>query len=258
MSYRPRRRVWSADTSWNISKCETHFGDCLPVSCWRITLQLYNDIREFPNCQRAYQKQDVRFGRDFASKFKQKPYFNAGIFIAYIRTILLLYIDTFRGRAVLAQEIAVLLMAHCSADVSDDVIRILTEARARVITFAPHTTQVLQVLDLAFFGVLNRCPRYELPFDENNATVKVITKVYHDFTQTMARPNVWGTFCALVFEFDTRREPYELLFDEAKLRESAGFQELCSVMFAWTSSRADDVLLASVGSTNLGKSTLRQ
>jgi hypothetical protein len=137
------------------------------------------------------------------------------------------------------------------------VIRILTEARVRVITFEPQTTQVFQVIDLTIFGVLKRCPRYELPFDDDNALVKVITKVYHDFTQTMSRPNVWGTFRALgfEFEFDTRRDPYELLFDEVKLRESAVFEELCSVTLPWTGYRADDVLLASVGSTSLSKST---
>jgi hypothetical protein len=140
--------------------------------------------------QEHLKKQGVRFGRDFALKRSQKPYFNASIFLAYIRTIIVPYIDVFHGRAVLAQEIAVLLMAHCSADVSHDVIHILSEAKVRVITFAPHTTQVFQVLVLTLFGVLKRYPRYELPFDENNATVKVITKVYRDFRQTMARPNV--------------------------------------------------------------------
>jgi hypothetical protein len=159
----------------------------LPVSCWIITFPLYTGI--------------------------------AGIFLHYIRTILLPYVDTFRGPAVFAQEIAVVLMADCSADYRDDAIRILIEARVRVVTCAPHTTQVSQVLDLTLFGVLKRCPRYELPFDENNATVKVITKVYHDFTQTMVRSKVWGTFRALGFEFDTRRESYELLFDELKLRK---------------------------------------
>jgi hypothetical protein len=124
-------------------------------------------------------------------KSHQKPYFNTGILLAYIRTILLSYLDTFRGRAVLAQEIAVLLNAHCSADVSDDVISILIEARVRVITFAPHTAQLFQPFDLTLFAVLKRRTRYELPFDDDNATVKVIMKVYHDFTQTMARPNVW-------------------------------------------------------------------
>jgi hypothetical protein len=102
------------------------------------------------------------------------------------------------------------------------VIRIVTEARAGVITFAPYITHVFQVLDLTLFGVLERCPRYELPLDENHATVKAITKVYHDFTQTMARHNVWGTFRALEFEFDTRPEPCKLLVDEVTLMESAG------------------------------------
>jgi hypothetical protein len=146
-------------------------------------------------------------------------------------------------------------MTHCSADVSEDAIRILSEARVRVIGFAPHTTQVFHVLDGTLFGVLKRCPRYELSFDENNVTVTVITKVYHDFTQAMARANVWRTFRALGFEFDTRREPHDLLFDEVKLGESARFEELCSMTLPWTSYRADDVLLASVGSTSLSKST---
>jgi hypothetical protein len=114
-------------------------------------------------------------------------------------------------------------MAHCSADVSDNRIRILTEARVRVIKCAPHTTQVFQVLDLTLFGVLKRWPRYELPFNDENATVKVIMQVYHDFTQTTVSSNV--------FEFDRRRESYGLLFDEVKLRGSAGFEGLCSVTF---------------------------
>jgi hypothetical protein len=164
-------------------------------------------------------------------KCNRKPYFNAGIFLDFIRTVSVPYIDTFRPRAVLVQEIAVLLMAHCSADVSDDAIHILTEAMVRVTTFAPHTTQIFQVLDLTLFGILKRCPRYEQPFDDNNAAVKGITKVYHDFTQTMVPFNVCGAFSALAFEFDTRREPCEPIFDEEKLRGSASSRKLWSVDF---------------------------
>jgi hypothetical protein len=47
-------------------------------------------------------------------KFDQKPYINAGIFIDYIKTIFLPYIDAFRALVVLAQELAVLLMDNCS------------------------------------------------------------------------------------------------------------------------------------------------
>jgi hypothetical protein len=48
--------------------------------------------------------------------------------------------------AVLAQEIAFLLMDDCSAHVSGDAISVLTEASVRVIFFAPHTTEVFQLL----------------------------------------------------------------------------------------------------------------
>jgi hypothetical protein len=47
----------------------------------------------------------------------------------------------------------------------------------------------------------------------------------------MMRSNIWGAFSALGFEFETRREPDWLLFDEEKLRGSAGLQELWSVAF---------------------------
>jgi hypothetical protein len=98
-------------------------------------------------------------------------------------------------------------------------------------TFAPHTTHIFHVLDLTLFGVLERRPRYELPFETDNSTVRLIVKVYHDFTQTMVTPNVWGAFHALGFDYGTRREPFRLLFDEEKLRGSAAFQELWSLDF---------------------------
>jgi hypothetical protein len=47
----------------------------------------------------------------------------------------------------------------------------------------------------------------------------------------MMPSNVLGAFPALGFEFDATIKPYYLLFDEIKLRESAGFEELCSMSF---------------------------
>jgi hypothetical protein len=111
------------------------------------------------------------------------------------------------------------------------VIGILTEARVRVITFAPHTTQIFQILDLTLFGVLKRQPRYDLPFDDDTATVKFIMKVYRDFKETMVEPNIWAAFQAIGFEYDTAAEPYRLLFNGEKLRESKGFQELWMIHF---------------------------
>jgi hypothetical protein len=77
-----------------------------------------------------------------------------------------------------------------SCHVTDHVIGLLTEARVRVIAFAPHTTQIVQVLDVTLFGVLKRRLGYKLPCEEENETVEFIMKVYHDFKQTMVEPNI--------------------------------------------------------------------
>jgi hypothetical protein len=55
-------------------------------------------------------------------------------------------------------------MDHCSAHVTDEVIRLLTKARVRAISYAPHITPVFQVIDLTLFAFLTKRPTYELPF----------------------------------------------------------------------------------------------
>jgi hypothetical protein len=114
-------------------------------------------------------------------------------------------------------------MDNCQSHLTDDVIGPLTEARVRVATFAPHTTQTFQVLDVTLFGVLKRRPRSQLPFEDEKETVGFIMKVYRDFKQTMVKPNIWGAFWVIGFEFDTEKEPYRLLFNEEKLRQTEGF-----------------------------------
>jgi phosphoribosylformylglycinamidine (FGAM) synthase-like amidotransferase family enzyme len=50
----------------------------------------------------------------------------------------------------------VLLIGNCSPHGSDHVVTVLTNARVRVITFAPHATHVFQMLDLVLFGALKK------------------------------------------------------------------------------------------------------
>jgi hypothetical protein len=161
-------------------------------------------------------------------KSNHRPDVNAEIFLKYVRTVFLPFLVCLPVLGAFAAEEAVLLMDNCPAHVTDDVIRLLTEARVRATIFAPHTTHIFQVLDLMLFGAPKRRQRYELPFETDNATVKFTMKVYHDFKQTMVPSNVWGAFHALGINYDTRREPSRLLFDEGKLRGSGGFQELWS------------------------------
>jgi hypothetical protein len=108
----------------------------------------------------------------------------------------------------------------------DAVIAVLTREHVRVITFAPHTTHVFHVLDLVLFGALKKhSTRLNTLYEEQSAAAFMI-KVYHDFKQTMIEVTIWGAFSAIGFSYDISREPYELLFDEEKFRQSRGFLEL--------------------------------
>jgi hypothetical protein len=49
------------------------------------------------------------------------------------------------------QEEAVMLMDHCPAHVTQDILRILLTARVCVGTFPSQTTKIFQVLDLTLF-----------------------------------------------------------------------------------------------------------
>jgi hypothetical protein len=50
--------------------------------------------------------------------------------------------------------------------------------------------------------------------------------VSQGFKQTAGESNRWGVFSILEFVFDTRSEPYQLLFNEETEREKADFREL--------------------------------
>jgi hypothetical protein len=180
-------------------------------------------------------------------KVQPKPDVDAEIFFDYIKTVFFPNLAGLRNLEAFAEENAVLLMDNCPCHVTREVMGILTEARVRVIIFALNTTQIFHILDLTLFGVLKHQPRYDLPFDDDTATVKFIMKVYSDFKKTMVEPNIWAAFQAIGFEYDTVAEPYRLLFNKEKLRESKGFQEpwmidfplnqlsalLCAANFGW-------------------------
>jgi hypothetical protein len=109
---------------------------------------------------------------------------------------------------------------------SDDVVAILTNGRVRVITFAPRTTHVFQMLDDVLFGALKKRASGLEMWNEESGTVAFIIKLYHDFKQTMMAVNIWGAFSAIGFSYDITQNTQGLLFDEKKFRQSRGFLEL--------------------------------
>jgi hypothetical protein len=142
-----------------VSRNVKHISVIACVFAARESLMPYIIISQnSPAVQEQLRQQGVRFGRDVIVTSNHRPYLNAEIFLMYVRTVFLPDLVWLRGLgAFVAEEsVLVLLMDDCSAHITDDMIRLLTEAWVRVITFAPDTTHIFQVLDLTLFGVLKR------------------------------------------------------------------------------------------------------
>jgi hypothetical protein len=93
-------------------------------------------------------------------KSNSKTYINAEIVLDYIETVVLPNLAELRTLDEFAEEIGVLLIDNLPSHLTDDLIHLLTEARARIITVAPHPTQIFQVLDVMILSALKRPPGY--------------------------------------------------------------------------------------------------
>jgi hypothetical protein len=85
-------------------------------------------------------------------------------------------------------------MDNCPSHVTDEALRLLLEARVRVIIWSPHMTQIFQQLDVSLFGVLKWRGQYKLPFDEEDGTHAFLFKISRASKQTMIETDIWGAF----------------------------------------------------------------
>ena len=207
----------------SIVTCISASGACLTP--YVVTSQDSTAVR------RDLQATGMQIGVHLRMEHRDKPYVNAQLFQNYVETVFLPHLQSACLRLGLPEEEAVLLMDNCSPHLTGRVLELLSAAHVRVVTFAPHTTQIFQVLDLSLFGVLKQREKYHLPFDEDSGTVHFISKVYHDFRSTMTDANIWGAFRGIGITYEMVNGVQRVSFSEMKLRESVGFRELWDIDF---------------------------
>jgi hypothetical protein len=77
----------------------------------------------------------------------------------------------------------------------------LSSARVRVVTFAPHTTQIFQLLDVTLFGFFKREEKYHLPFGDLGMTVNLGYNVYPKTATILTTPDIWNAFQTIGIEW---------------------------------------------------------
>jgi hypothetical protein len=89
-----------------------------------------------------------------------------------------------------AEDIGELLMDNWWTHITNDVFAHLTEARVCIITFALHTTQIVQILDVTVFSIRKRHSKYGILFGDRKTLIEFIMKVDHDFKHTIVKHNI--------------------------------------------------------------------
>jgi hypothetical protein len=181
---------------------------------------------------RALEVTGMQIGKHLIFRRRDKPSVNADLFGNYIRTVVLPHLLATRRMYDFGKEDTVLLMDNCSPHLAPAVLTLLSNARVRIVTFAPHTMQIFQILDLTLFGLFKRREQYQLRFDEERGTVHFIRKVYHDFRLAMTDTNIWGVFRGIGVQYGMVDGVQRLSFNEITLRERQGFREFWDMDFA--------------------------
>jgi hypothetical protein len=148
--------------------------------------------QESATFHRALEATGIQIGKHVILKQRAKPYVNVDLFENSVRTAFLPHLAITRIMQNVRNEEAVFMMDNCSPHLPPVVIDLLSEARVRIITFAPHTAQIFQLLDVILFGVLERGGQYQLPFRDDAGSARFIKKVYRDFQSTVTYINIWG------------------------------------------------------------------
>jgi hypothetical protein len=122
-------------------------------------------------------------------------------------------------------------MGNYPSDVTDDALGLFRDAQVRVMSSAPHTTQIFLRRGVSLFGVLKQRQRYKLPFDKTKGTTAFLFNINHTSKSTTIEVNIQSSFQEVGFEFGTTREPYRLPFTEGKARISPDFQDIEALEF---------------------------
>jgi hypothetical protein len=101
----------------------------------------------------------------------------------------------------------VLVIDNSSFHESDEIVAVVTSVRVQIVTFAPDTTHIFQMLDVVLFDAVKKHATGVKSLDEEQLAAVFLLKVYHDFKQTMTEFNIWAAIAAIGFIHDSEESP---------------------------------------------------
>jgi hypothetical protein len=168
------------------------------------------------------------FGQDEDVMVRQrKPaYVDEELFHEYLTHGFIPHRANLRTTEAFSDELAILLMDSALVHVSERCLRLFSENCALAVAFPADTTNIFQILDLVFFGALNKLTMTaDEEFDDDSVNNQ-ITKLVQAYEQTAASITIRSSFRQAGMVRDTSGRPFRLRVNEESLREKPGFQKI--------------------------------
>jgi hypothetical protein len=164
--------------------------------------------------------------KDFLIERNAKPYVNRPLVENFIRHQSILHVTALWTNPCHSKAEVVLLMDNCSTYVTPEIFRPLGKNHIKIVTFAPHTTNIFQAFDLPFFGVFKTKAKFWMDQDDDMAFPATTHKLVRQFHSVATPENIHGSFVMARFSYSTGAIPYVLEFSRERMMESAGFRQV--------------------------------
>jgi hypothetical protein len=142
------------------------------------------DVRE------QSKKHGARLATDYNLKTRAKPYINREIFREYVCTVFLPDFNELPNFEEVTDEDALRFMQNSPRDIGEEIRSPMRDARIRIITWTASATHIFQEFDICLSEVLKPRRQCTLPFDDDQATIGLLRKIYQRFNQIMIEPNI--------------------------------------------------------------------
>jgi hypothetical protein len=155
----------------------------------------------------------------------RSQYIHQQRFADYINRVFLPLLRKVRTNPLLVSRLAVRLLDNCKVHMGDEVLKVLADHGVMMMTYAPHTTNIFQVLDIHFFGIFKLIKSNADESGMVHETANDVVKNIRAIQRSSNLPKIQAAFRKSGLESISVSEPAFITFHEKRLREADGICE---------------------------------
>ena len=136
----------------------------------------------------------MRNGKDMYLMSSESGYINHNLFVHYLCDIVFPDITNKRLTLNMPEATALILMDNCSSHISEYVKSLCADNNIIIITYPPHSSHLLQPLDLVFFGLTKRNSRSKSYYSNFPEVVQRVATIINNIQKAGTSQNIRASF----------------------------------------------------------------